>query len=378
MKELMHQLTDINTNKIHNLSIKNNTIISESGKINKLKSSEKEFPNNEDAIKYFYKKEYELLRKGFVLKNSEAKIGQPILHCFIGKGFTGCLSIINLGEATAIYKFGDYKNDALVLIDKTSKLIETIKLPKPLPWQIAYHKKQQFLLLDIDHFAYIYSLKTKEFTQLTFDFDQPGSFISLSENRIAYGSHPMIYVKDIVSNSIIFERKYDAELFSGHSLQFAGSISKDGSLLALCTHSGKIIFINLNTGIETVVRGNFEMVRQMEFINDDQMLVLKEKYGSWGMRYFDMSTHKEIEIPTLRISDDDSYLGNLVDSYCFNDDYSKLVLTQRRIAYVFDFKTKKILHSYQIEHIADQCNVTFIGDQLGVRTDFGCFSIYKI
>ena len=112
MKEIKHELIDKNSDKVIRLTLKDKILISKTGKIDKLKTTEKEFLRNEDALKNFYKKEWEALKKGFVLNNENAKIGQPILHKFIGGIYTGALAFASTSKEIFVYK-DDKKPDTI-------------------------------------------------------------------------------------------------------------------------------------------------------------------------------------------------------------------------------------------------------------------------
>jgi len=43
-----------------------------------------------------------------------------------------------------------------------------------------------------------------------------------------------------------------------------------------------------------------------------------------------------------------------------------------------DFNTKTFLHSFDLQHVVKTCNIKFVGEKLGVRSDYGCFSIYNV
>jgi len=76
MKELTHQRIDIKSEKVLNITLKDKRLISETGKKEKLKTTEKEFSDAEDALKNFYEREWDALKKDFVLANQNAETGQ--------------------------------------------------------------------------------------------------------------------------------------------------------------------------------------------------------------------------------------------------------------------------------------------------------------
>ena len=76
-----------------NLRVQGQILISESIKNGKTRQTQKEFASTDEAQKACVKKEWESLKKGFVLQDSEAKAGDTSLHVYIGGGYTGALSV---------------------------------------------------------------------------------------------------------------------------------------------------------------------------------------------------------------------------------------------------------------------------------------------
>jgi WD40 repeat protein len=375
---MKHNLTDSQNGKVFNISLSGNKVITESGKPGKTKETEKEFANEKEAAIFFEKKEWEMLKKGFLMKNPEASEFEPMLHYFMGSGYTGCLSLVNIGDSFAVYELtGDknsYKFDCLQFIDNQGILLNRIELPKVFPWAMLWHKEKNLLFIDLDHFIYSYNIGNNTFTKLTDTFVQPGSFISMSEKRIAFGADPKIYVLDLDTNKILFEQEVKSELYSGHSTQFKGGISKNGKKLAICTHSGLINIHDIDTGKTEILNGDFQMVEAIEFIDNDKVLLLKEKYGSWGFRFFSIATKEELSFPGLKIPKNET----LVNHFAINEDATKLVAIQYKTAYLFDLLTKQFLNSFDLSHIVRTAKPAFGKGCIGFRTDYGCFSVYKI
>src|SRR6218665_2864239 len=120
MKELIHRLTDPNSGKIVQVTLRDTKLISETGKAEKLKATEKDFSNPEEELKNFYKKEWETLKKGFVLVDESGRPGHAALHKFIGGGYTGSLSFQETPGGIYVYRnTGQAETliDQLVLID---------------------------------------------------------------------------------------------------------------------------------------------------------------------------------------------------------------------------------------------------------------------
>lgn len=376
MKEIKHQLIDTNTEKVINLILKDKILISETGKIDKLKTTEKEFSSNEDAFKNFYKKEWEALKKGFVLNDENAKIGQPILHKFISGTYTGALSLEHSSQGIFVYEDKMQNKEivgAINLIDNIGNILKTIELPKPLAWNIEYRAERNSLILDIDHYIYEFDIEKGTFYNLGNEKSYVDSFISVANEKIAFATLNKLTVVDN-QNRVLYTKDYEIEIIKGTS-PFCGKLSKDGKLLAFHNKVGEIQIIDVEKGILlSKINGKFEMVSQFEFADNNKLLIVREQYGTWGMRYFDLSANEEIQMKEIEIPE---YTKD-VNAFCFNADQTKLVLLQRADAHVFDFLNKKLSHSFKIEHLVKTCKIKFVGEKLGVRTDYGCFSIYNV
>ncbi|MHC8947991.1 hypothetical protein [Sphingobacterium hungaricum] len=376
MKEIKHQLVDTNSEKIINLTLRSKTLISESGKIGKLRASEKEFSSKEDALKNFYKKEWEALKKGFVLNSESTQVGQPVLHKFIGGAYTGALSFAGSPEGVFVYEDrveDDEITGLLQLIDGDGTILKTIELPKPLAWDIEYREKTNSLLLDIDHFIYELTIENGKINNLGKEKSSIDSFVSVADDKSAFATLNQLTVMDN-QNKVLHSKAYEVEIVKGSS-PFCGKLSKDGKLLAFHNKVGKIQIIDTITGdVMNTIVADFQLLNQLEFADNNKLLVAREQYGTWGMHYFDLSTNKEIQIKELEIPE----YTKEVNAFCFNKDQTKLVLLQRANAHVFDFSNKKHVHSFKIEHLVKTCKIKFVGNQLGARTDYGCFSIYNV
>ncbi len=372
MKELSHQLINTASDKVINIAVKGKVLITETGKIDKLKKTEKEFLDVEDALKNFYKKEWEALKKDFVLINQNAEIGKPILHKFIGGGYTGSLSFQETPNGIYIYK-NVGESDFLILINHFGQIKQEIELPEQLAWNIEYRTETKSLILDLDHYVYELELENNNFRNLGNQKSNIDSSISVTTHKTAFATSGKLSVIDS-SNNELWNQNYEIEMVNG-STPFCLKLSNDGKLLAFHNRAGEIQIIDaVNGNMLNKIKGDFLMIFEMEFTQNNQLLVCREHYGTWGMRYFELSSSKEIKMDKLEIPE----YTKEVNAFCFNADQSKLVLVQRTTAYVFDYNTKSFLHSFKIEHVVKTCHINFVGEKLGVRTDYGCFSLYHV
>jgi len=123
-----------------NLHVQGQILLSESVKNGKTRQTQKEFASAGEAQKACVKKEWESLKKGYVLQNSDAKAGEASLHVYIGGGYTGALAFAGAGDDLFVYKCGGYKEggalgDFLIRLDASGAVKQQTPLPKPLAWQ---------------------------------------------------------------------------------------------------------------------------------------------------------------------------------------------------------------------------------------------------
>lgn len=366
-----HRLEDRDNEKASTITLNENVVTIETEKSGKARATEKTFTYNNEASEYFEKKEWELLKKGFVLHSDSTMIGDPILHYFIGGFFTGALSFEETLSGIFIYKAnGDGLDDELMVINEVGKKVDAIKLPEPLVWDIKFNKDNDSLLLDIDHHIYQYSMSKKHFTDLTGRCKQPGSFITISSGNIAYASLPKLIITNakMPCNLMV---EISASLYGGHTHICCAALSSNGNTLALHLNAGEIQLLNTNTGkLIKTINDDFTLLRQMEFINNDTQIVALEQYGKLKMCYFDIASGEKVNYNELEMSN--------ISKFCVSKTSNKLVILSYKTVYVYDILKKELLTKFKIIHMIKTANVKFIGEKLGVRTDYGCFSIYNV
>jgi hypothetical protein len=378
---MRHHLTSPSTGETWTATITGSTLkIERCDAKGKSKTSEKKFANSKAANEALLKQEWELLRKkGMILRQPDADPGEPQLHVFIGDGYTGCLSLVGTPHGTFVYQLSPGNtsrtpigsNDYLAVIDEQGNKIDTLELPQPLAWDIAYDRGSDSLFVDADHVIYQYSIRKKSFTRLT--PDQSTSFISVENGIAAYASEPNLFVRDVAKNKQLYSGTFECELYGGHTPQLCGALSKSGKVLAMSTCSGNIQITDAATGKPRCkIAGQFQMVKQMEFAKDDRWLMILELYGSNGLHMFDAASGKVVASPL------ETPKRFTADHFCFDAAQKKVAVLDGTAAYVFAFPKGRLLHLIHLAHCVKRARAAFIGDALAVRTDRGCYSLYKV
>ena len=219
-----------------NLRVEGKILLSESVKNGKMRQTQKEFASIDEVQKACMKKEWESLKKGYVLQNANAKAGEANLHVYIGGGYTGALTFAGAGGEFFVYKCGGYEEedsvDFLTRLGSDGAIRGDIILPKPLAWHAECAGEN--LLLDLDHDIFKFNPQTGEFTNVfkELKIKRNGditSCVCASGETAAFAAYGQIYVLRDGGFSSLGKCKTDP----GCGAAFCIALSMDGAKLAL-------------------------------------------------------------------------------------------------------------------------------------------------
>ena len=370
----MRELVNFDSGERLRLSVEDNALVSVSQKGGKTKQSKKEFASETEAKKACIKKEWESLKKGFILQDSEAKASKACLHVYIGGGYTGALSFAGLKDEIYVYKSGGQKDsgkpsDILVRLDKSGAIKEQIDLPKPLAWHTE--RAGENLLLDLDHEIYIFEPKEAKFREILAEQNvkkssEIASFICTSNNVAVFGMFGQIFTFCEGKISKLGEYKCSTK---SHVPILCAALSADASMLALCTKENELQILNAKNGeILSELRAEFGVLDKICFL-DEKTLLLRQ-YLESKLFCLDIKSAKVTKQPWIK----DEYLR--ASEFCV--EASKLVVIDQSRAYVTDLKSGNAMAEFTLDHVVKNCEAKFIDGKLAVRTDYGCFSLYEI
>ena len=366
-----------------NLRVEGKILLSESIKNGKTRQTQKEFASTDEAQKACVKKEWEGLKKGYVLQNAVAKAGEASLHVCIGGGYTGALAFAGAEGELFVYKCGGYKeggalDDFLIRLDASGAVKQQTLLPKPLAWQAE--RAGEILLLDLDHFIFKFDPKTGEFADLSkeLNFKRNREFTSrvcaagAAGETAAFAMFGQIFI--LRDGEISLLTQYKAEMKSSTPI-FCIALSADGSRLALCCKQNEIKILNtLNGEILNEMKGDFGIFDKICFLADGSVLG-KERYAG-KLVCLDATSGERLNPALLRDECAEA------DELCISADASRFALINYDKARIIDLKSGNLQLSFELSHVVKRCEAKFErinGEEfLAVRTDYGCFSLYKI
>ena len=372
----MRELVNFDSTERLRLSVEDKALVSVSQKCAKTKQTKKEFASEQEAKKACVKKEWESLKKGFVLQDSEAKAGEASLHVYIGGGYTGALSFASMRDEIYVYKSGGQKDggmldDLLVRLDKNGLIKEQIALPKPLAWDAQCVGEN--LLLDLDHEIYIFEPKGAKFRQISAEQNirrssEIASFICASNNVAVFGMFGQIFAFRDGEISNIGEYKCSEKSYTPI---LCAALNADASMLALCTKENEVQILNAKNGeILSEVRADFGALDKIYFLDEKTLLI--RQYLENKLFCLDIKSAKVSKQPWIK----DEYLR--ASEFCLDGAAGKLVVIDQSRGYAINLKSGDVMAEFTLDHVVKSCEAKFIDGKLAVRTDYGCFSLYEI
>ena len=363
-----------------NLRVNGQILISESVKNGKTRQTQKEFASPYEAQKACVKKEWESLKKGYVLQNAGAEAGEASLHVYIGGGYTCALAFVGAEGELFVYKCGGYKeggalDDFLIRLDASGAVKQQIVLPKPLAWRAE--RAGEVLLLDLDHLIFKFDPASGEFNDLSKDISFKNSkeftsFVCAAKDTAAFAMFGQIFT--LRGDEISPLAEYKSEMKS-YTPILCAAISDDGTRLAIHRKQNEIkILSTLNGEILNEIKGDFGIFDKICFLADGSVLG-KERYAS-KLVCLDTAIGERLNPAWLR----DEYAE--ADELCVSADGLRLALISYDKARIIDLKSGNLQLSFELSHVVKRCEAKFErinGEEfLAVRTDYGCFSLYKI
>ena len=341
-----------------NLRVEGQILLSESVKNGKSRQTQKEFASVDEAQKACIKKEWESLKKGYVLQNSDAKAGEASLHVYIGG-----------------YKEGGALDDFLIRLDASGAVKQQIVLPKPLAWQAE--RAGEILLLDLDHFIFKFDPARGEFSDLSqwLSFKNSKeftSFVCAAKDTAAFAMFGQIFT--LRGGEISPLAEYRSEMKS-YAPILCAALDADGTRLALCCKQNEIKILSTLSGeILNEIRGDFGIFDKICFLADGSLLG-KERYSSKPV-CLNAASGERLNPVWLRDECAEA------DELCISEDGSRLALISYDKARIVDLKSGNLRLSFELSHVVKRCEAKFEREGgkefLAVRTDYGCFSLYKI
>lgn len=327
-----------------------------------------------DALAWAEKEEWARLKKGFVLDHPGARPGEPRLHRYRGPGYTGALPIADVAGKMLCNCYDESRpGDRLFLFDESGALSLLPEFPpNRLAWMACYLPALNQLLLRADHQILSWTVGDAGYAELSQPNRHPVSCLDAVGTRAVWYAEPDLVVADLATGRTLLRLPLAFETYGGHSPQMAAALSPDGATVACCARSGEIVFRDVATGqVGATLSGGFEMVVGLSYTPDGRFLVVSEQYGESRHLCFDLHTMAPRPgWPAAKSSG--------MASIALSPDGTRMAMVRGRNIEVFDFASLQSQLCFRVEHMVKRCSIAWVGQYLGVQTDYGCASLYAL
>lgn len=335
------------------------------------KPREKAFATEEDARNYVRNEVWSRLKKGYVFRRPAAASGEPVMHRYIGKGYTGFMPLAPVSGTNRFYAgyvVGQFEREDILLFDEQGDVKRTDTLgPGSLVYDMVYCGETGMLLMNESHRVVGLPAAGGTMKRYTEAAEQPVSALALSKATVVWYDGSALVVTDLRSGRTLAKRQAECRLYGGHTPQLSAALSGSGALVAYCSDMEEIVVWSWQDGREQRVRRESgSMVKSMFFAPDDQSLYVQEQYGDDRLHGVDLRTQ------TTR----SDWAPVAVSSYAVNEDKGLLAVYHQGSVLLCDLQTGRAIHSFGIEYVVKRCSLAFTEDFLAVYTDYGCVSLY--
>jgi hypothetical protein len=351
------------------------SVVLTSGAPGKTKEIVKPQTDQASMQRFLEKEEGSRLRKGMVLADPHAAAGAPSMLRYLGRAYTGALAMAEFEDGLLVNQYDDARQgDALWRIarDGSSEPLAFVG-PNSLVWKLIPVPELQRVLFRADHQVRAWDPKTNSIDVLTQPNKTPASFLDCQGTVAAWHEEPELVVRDLAIGKDVWRFKVEPELYAGHSPQLTGALSADGALLAHCAKAGQILVHDVANGtLRSTISGGFEMVSKLAFTADNRRLLVKEKYGRWGLMAFEVATGEPVAAwPNLNDLSD--------GEFAVDGAHDRLAFFSRGLAHVYELSTMRKHSELRIDQVAKSAVLAWTSDGLlAVRTDLGCVGLYRV
>lgn len=368
-------LTEPSSGKIWRYTLTGADANIEAGKPDKPRQRTKKLKSADQAFEYVKKEEWKKLKAGYALRNPGAQSGEPLFQIYAGGDYTGAISLTqSMGDLFMTRCEGSH--ESVLKLASSGQLQVAAELPENrLVWKMLFSAELGRLLLNVDHSILSWDSETpKKFHTITDRRGALASCLSVGGTRLAFFDPPNVVVQDGVTGEHVFETECHPAMYGGHTPQLCAALNRDGSILAVCSQPGELVIFRVVDGqVLGTIEANFKIIDELEFDTSGELLVGLGMYGPWGPLFFNLSSMSLVDPPF-----DLPKLTEGATNFAMHPSRRWFAVASWDQVFVFDLAESKLLVTSRLEHLAKRSAVHFLGDQLAVRTDLGCLSVYRI
>ena len=331
------------------------------------RESTKSFPDTEAAVRWAVGEEWKQLKKGLILVAPEVGPGEPQLHRFMGREYTGALAAAEV-DGQFLTNVYEGSADALVRVAADGAVASSVSLPGLL-WQVR--PLADSVVVRVDHG--IWTVTGDDVLPFSTIGAAVAAVLATAGDRVVVYQEPDLVVFDAGAEALRVPAT--PQTYGGHTPVLAAALSGEGDRLVYSTTPGELVQVSVPAGVELARldpgpgEPEFQIAKQLSYAGEVVLVV--EMYGRNTVHAFDADTL------TRR---DWAELGDLRSfSLAVSPDATRVAVAAGSWLLILDAKTGSELATIPLEHVVKGSSVAWDSDhRLTVRTDYGCLSVYRV
>ncbi|MFD0717374.1 hypothetical protein [Paenibacillus sp. GCM10027626] len=336
------------------------------------KQKEKEHADAASAVAYIQKEVWSRLKKGMVYVRPEAAAGEPKLHLYTSKGYTGFMPVSGWGDSDTCWFSHidwDFVKETICWIEPNGELRASYELPCPgMNYELIAVAEANLLLLNRDHAIVGLSVETGDVKHYARPGTSHASTLDVSGTRAVWADGNELVVYDLGADAPYASYPIDVKMYEKHTPQLCAALSPDGTKLAYCIDPSHIMVVDLATGTTTEVqKAAASLTDKLAFSADNSTLFTKEPYSS--LYGYDWQAAAGEQVIWERKD---------VKAAAFDSRRGRIALYRYGHVELFDQQSFQLTMTFPVEHIVKTCSLAFTRDSIAVYTDYGCFSLYAL
>lgn len=337
----------------------------------KIKEKEEENARNKVISEIMAK-----MRKGFIYRNPDASFGEPLLHCFLEKAYTGSMPLAvhpEREEFYAIRTVGDFEDELLFQFDGDGNLVNRYSLGAKRMTYNAVLAADGSIYMDNDYRIEKFIPGMEKPENLSGKKNSFGlTMLDVKKDILLQYSGKEIVVRSARDNTELFRKTVKCEK-TGETYKTYycfGLLSPQGTKLLYRVSKEGYWLVDLHSGTELFLAAPYYSA----FFSPD------DKYLSIGGHFFDASAGMALDKNPFPF--DIPEKGDYYDTYdyfvCSNDDLMAVQSDRYSPLEIWDYQTRKQLAVISDDFIVKSTNLMLTKDKLILHTDYGVLSVYNL
>lgn len=331
--------------------------------------AEREHESPDAAVNFAEHETLKRLRTGMILKASDAAKGEPMLHRSVGRRYTGALPVVSDGQS--IYTTDD--SGVLIAVDPATGHSGELWTPheNAIIWQIMRQNGRSGLIARTDGAVHLLGADVEHRHEGSWLRD---AAVEQDLLMVASLSDQTVTVERVDDGEMVVRVPVSPELYGGHTPLLRAALSADAGVLAWCDAQenvqvqlvGEVMVktVPIPSGlVERIVLTSDGSTVFVVIITDAAMRIIVrdtrtgEPLPGWT----------DIEGTRIDLALSDGALGD-----------GRVAVLSDAVVTIRAESGGEPTVTFPLDHVVHWAGIAWHGNDLAVRTDSGCLSLYRV